>query len=361
MRFGKLAAAVAVAAAVAPFAAYAATPAPRPAPSSPRPAATSSAALDAQVLLRDAVAAYHRVSYVGQLSSIRSGRKRAYAVVERIEHRAPGDTRRTYLAPQMLYGQYVITRGTMSWDVDPGRKRIVVSENLAADDQVVSNGDVALLNANYRAVRTGSEEVAGRRATTVDLINRYTGERTMRLWLDDATHVALAKEEYHGDGSLAWRTRYDAIRFTNDIPDPIFAAQLPRDYTTVKGRSYGHPSEDLTRAIAECGFRPVGPKYLPEGFAVVSADLTEVRGVKNLHVIYSDGIRTVSLFENATERAVDFGGMRPQATSFEGHPAQYVRDGPTTLLAWHEANLEFALVGDLELKDLVNIAVSVVP
>ena len=38
-----------------------------------------------------------------------------------------------------------------------------------------------------------------------------------------------------------------------------------------------------------------------------------------------------------------------------------MRDGPTTLLAWREEGLAFALVGDLDLKDLVRIAISVVP
>ena len=320
----------------------------------------TNAATNADALVRAAVEAPKHVSYVGQLSSIRSGPRRAYAVVAKIEHRAPDQTRRTYLAPQALYGQYVVTKGTRSWDVDPDRKRTVVSENRAAEDQVVARSDLALLEANYRAVDAGDDNVAARKADVIDLVNRYSGERTMRLWLDQQTHVVLAKEEYHGDGSLAWRTRYDAIRFTGDIPSQIFSA-LPHDYATVQGRSYGNPSEDLTRAISETGFTPVGPKYLPEGFAVVSADMSDIKGVKNLHLIYTDGIRTMSLFENATDSAIDFGGMKPQTISFDGHPGAYVHDGPTTLLAWRERGLAFALVGDLDLKDLTRIATSVVP
>lgn len=315
----------------------------------------------ATALVRDAVNAGRRVSYVGQLSSIRSGSKRAYAVIERVEHRAPDDTRRTYLAPQALYGQYVITRGAMSWDIDQAHKRVVVTENRALDDQIVRHDDIALMAANYRAVRAPDDEVAERKAEVVDLINRYSGERTMRLWVDAKTHVVLGKEEYHGDGSLAWRMRYDAIRFTADIPRQIFTESTPPDFVSVRGRSFAHPSEDLTRAISECGFSPVGPKYLPEGFAVTTAALTDLKGVKNLHLIYSDGIRTMSLFENASDRRVDFGSMQPHTTSFEGHTAQYITDGPTTLLSWRERKLAFTLVGDLDLKDLVKIATSVVP
>ncbi len=328
----------------------------------PRPTRTTDHDVAAEALVRDAIASYQRVSFVGQLSSIRSGTNRAYAVVEQVEHRAPDQTRRTYLAPQSLYGQYVITRGAMSWDIDPKSKRVVVTENRAADDAVVANDDIELLNANYRAVLAADDDnVADRRAEVVDLVNRYTGQRLMRLWIDERMHVVLAKEEYHGDGSLAWRTRYDAIRFTGALPKQIFTADLPKEFTTTRGRAYGHPSEDLTRAISECGFTPIGPKYLPEGFAVVTADLADIKGVKNLHLLYTDGIRMISLFENATNRAVDFGALKPHTTTFDGHSAQYARDGPTTLLAWHEHDLDFALVADLELKDLTRIASSVVP
>ena len=53
--------------------------------------------------------------------------------------------------------------------------------------------------------------------------------------------------------------------------------------------------------------------------------------------------------------------MKPQATRFEDHDAQYVRDGPTTLLAWRERGLAFTIVGDLDLKELQQIATSVIP
>ncbi|MBV8368390.1 MAG: DUF4367 domain-containing protein [Candidatus Eremiobacteraeota bacterium] len=311
-------------------------------------------------LVRDAVVAGRRVSYVGQLSSIRSGTKRAYAVIERVEHRAPDETRRTYLAPQALYGQFVITRGAMSWDVDPSRKRVIVSENKAAVDPVAVVDDIALLDGNYRAVRTATDQVANRKTDVVDLVSRYTGERTMRLWIDAETHVVLAKEAYHNDGSLAWRTRFDDIRYTDGIPQSIFTSATPAGYATVTGRSYQQPQTN-PNAIPDAGFKPIKPKYLPEGFVLVGGDVNDAKGVRNLHLIYSDGIRTLSLFENATNRIADFEGMKPQTINFDKHDAKYVRDGPTTLLAWREEGLAFTIVGDLDLKDLVSIATSVVP
>lgn len=322
--------------------------------------ATTPPGPDGRTLVIAAVAAPKHVSFVGQVSTIRSGAVQALAVVETIQHRAPDQTRRTFLAPQSLYGQYVISRGADSWDVDESRKRVVMTENKAAVDPVEVVDDIALVDTNYRALRTASDNVADRRTDVVDLVSKYTGERAMRLWIDSETHIVLAKEAYHSDGSLAWRTRYDAIRYTDAIPAELFAQSVPGDFARVRGRSYGQPT-DFAQAAAAAGFKPITPKYLPEGFALFGADVSTIRGVRSLHLIYSDGIRPVSLFENPTGRAIDFGTMKTHTTSFDGHEASYVHDGPTMLLAWREHGLAFALVGDLELHDMVSIAISVIP
>ena len=335
-------------------------PAPRPAPVRAAALVPGPAGTDARPLIVAAAAAPKHVSFVGQMESIRSGTTRALAVVSKVEHRAPDETRRTYLAPRVLYGQFVISRGAMSWDVDPSRKRVVVSENKASVDPVAIVDDIALLDSNYRAVRTATDQVANRKTDVVDLVSRFTGERTMRLWIDSDTHVVLAKDAYHNDGSLAWRTRFVDIRYTDGIPAAIFASAVPAGYTTISGRSYQEP-KTLPNAIPDPGFKPITPKYLPEGFVLVGTNVSDVKGVRNLHLLYSDGIRTLSLFENATNRVADFAGMKPQSTSFDNHDANYVHDGPTTLLAWCEEHLAFTLVGDLDLKDLVRIGTSVVP
>ncbi len=360
MRSASLAVAALALLALGAPAVRAASPAPHAKPAPATAVAALPGGTDARPLLVAAVAAPKHVSFVGRISTIRSGQTRAFAVLSKIEHRAPDETRRTYLTPRVLYGQFVISRGAMSWDVDPQRKRIVISENKAAVDPVAVVDDIALVDGNYRAVRTATGNIANRKVDVVDLVSRYTGERAMRLWIDTQTHVVLAKEAYHSDGSLAWSTRYDDIRYTDGIPQSIFSSAVPPGFATVHGRSYQEP-RSLPNAVPNAGFKPITPKYLPEGFALSGAGISDVKGVRNLHLIYSDGIRTLSLFENATDRAIDFAGLSPQTTNFDKHDAQYVRDGPTTLLAWREEGLAFALVGDLDLKELVQIATSVVP
>jgi negative regulator of sigma E activity len=315
----------------------------------------------ADELVRAATEAPKRISYLGEVQSTRWGASQAFSTIVRIEHKAPNDTRRTYLAPQSVYGEYTITHGTKTFDFDVIHQTVASIENLAADNAVAYNNNIALVFANYTAVEGPQEAVAGRSAQTVSLVNRHTGERMMRLWIDNQTKIVLAKESYHSDGSLATRMRFDEIRFTGDIPAGIFSTDVPPGFTALPSRRFAQPSTDIGAAVRDAGFTPVGPRYLPEGFSIISADTSDIKGVKSLHLLYSDGLRNLSLFENASDAAADFGSLKPSAISFEGHDAQYVKDGPTTLLAWREHGLAFALVGDLDVKELVEIAISVVP
>ena len=316
---------------------------------------------DPNALVREALEAPHHVSYVGQMQTIRWGTRVASATIQRVEHLAPSSTRRTFLAPEALYGEYDITRGTTTTKIDPKQHRAMVSENPSSDNVIAINSNIALLVANYRAVIGPVEIVAARPATTISLVNRYTGERMMKLWIDNATKIVLAKEAYHQDGSLAWRSRFDEIRFTGQIPNDVFSTTIPPDFQQVEGRKFADLTEDLQRTLDDAGFKAVNPRYLPNGFHIIGAENSTFRGLRNLHLLYSDGIRTLSLFENNADSEPDFGDVKPQFTKFEGHEAEYVKDGPTTLLTWREHGLAFALIGDLDLKKLTEIAISVIP
>jgi negative regulator of sigma E activity len=321
--------------------------------------ARAAAATAPAQLLRDTVDAPRTISYVGQIETVRFSSNRANATIVRIEHRAPELTRRWYLAPESLYGDYIITSGPTSYDFDARASQVRVSHNPLMDDQVAAAYSLNRVLDNYRPVLARGEIIAGRQTDSLLLVNKFTGERVMRLWIDAKTHLVLKKEEYHGNGAVASQTRFEEIRYTNAIPLSIFATEPPAGYVQVAGRNYVMPTSDIERVIKEAGFTPFTPKDLPRGFTLTSGDATTVNGVRTLHLTYSDGLRTISLFENAKGAAADFGNLHPQTVSFQGHDAQYVEDGPTTLLAWKEKGLYFALVGDLLRSDLVEIAKSV--
>ena len=328
-------------------------------PGARRVAARRSA--DPIALLRQSIAAPRTVSYEGQFETVRFSSNRASATIVKIEHRAPALTRRWYVAPEALFGDYVITRGTATYQFDTKRGRVTISHNPTIDNQIVASDDFDRVLQNYRAIADGAEMVANHPTISIVLVNKFTGERALRVWVDRETHLVLKKEEYHGNGSVASQARFEELRYTSTIPDGIFSSDAPAGYAQVAGIDVDMPSSDIERVIKEAGFRPVEPKDLPQGFTVENGGVTMVNGVRTLHLLYSDGLRSISLFENATGAAAEFGALRPKTVTFEGHDAQYVEDGPTTLLTWREHGLYFALVGDLLQNEMIAIAKSVVP
>jgi negative regulator of sigma E activity len=327
----------------------------------PPVAPPATATQDPAALLRSSIEAPKGVSYVGQVETVRFASSRASATIAKVEHRAPEFTRRWYVAPEALYGDYVITRGIESYQFDTRHGEETVTHSPAIDEQVTASGNFDRVLQNYRALYDGEAIVAGRPTVSIALINKYTGERAMRVWIDRETHLVLKKEEYHANGAVASQTHFEDLRYTQSIPDGIFSVEPPAGFARVSGQDVATPSSDIDKVIKEAGFAPYKPKALPQGFDIVSADVTTVSGVRTLHLLYSDGLRSISLFENATDAAADFGSLHPKALYFEGHDAEYVEDGPTTLLTWKEHDIYFALVGDLLRNELVQIAKSVVP
>ena len=112
-------------------------------------------------VLRAAMQAPSHVSYVGEMQTMRIGDQHGEVAIYRVEHRAPDMTRRWYLAPEALYGDSTISRGSVSFAVDVKRNRVVVSENGALDDQDALAGNFDLLTKNYRAVFGPDEPSTG--------------------------------------------------------------------------------------------------------------------------------------------------------------------------------------------------------
>jgi Domain of unknown function (DUF4367)/MucB/RseB N-terminal domain len=316
---------------------------------------------NAAQLLRQSVEAPKTVSYIGQLQTVRFAGNGASATLARVEHKAPAFTRRWFLAPEALYGDYIITLSSRTYRFETKRARIVISENPALADDTFAENRLDLMLRNYRPVFDDVEVIANHATDSILLINKYTGERMIRLWIDRQTHLILRKEEFHGNGSVASQVRFEAIRYTQNIPTDLFNVQTPNGFTRVEGYTAQTPSANLDDVIRTAGFTPYKPQDLPQGFLLTSASAIAPKGIKTIHLTYTDGLRTLSLFENNKGASANFGELRPRTIHFEGHEAHYIEDGPTTLLTWEKRGIHFALVGDLAREELVQIASSIVP
>jgi negative regulator of sigma E activity len=319
----------------------------------------SSAPAPADALLFAAIAAPSTVSYAGVVQVVRIGSHSAEASVYRIEHRAPDLTRRTYSSPSMLSGDSVISKGDLSFSIDARRHRIVETRNAALDDRIALNDNYALLRANYQIVKSDDETFDGRSTVGLMLVNKYNHRPAMLVRIDRERKIVLDKQEFARNGSLVGEVRFEEVRFTPAISLSDFA--LPSQYQLVQGPTFGEPPQNPDRVVRSAGFPARAPKTLPEGFAPVEGSLVELKGVRTVQLLYSDGIRTVSLFENASASTLDMTGLQPEWTQVGARRAEYAEDGAMALLAWSDGTLHYALVGELGLPELRQIAVFVAP
>jgi negative regulator of sigma E activity len=322
-------------------------------------AASGSEAPAPDATLFAAIAAPSSVSYTGVIEVVRFGSHAAEASVYRIEHRAPDLTLRVYSAPSALSGDSVISKGDLSFSVDARRHRIVETRNAALDDRIAINDNYALLRVNYQAVHKDDETFDGRSVVAIVLINKYNHRPAMLVRIDRETKIVLDKQEFALNGSLVGEVRFQSVSYAAAISTADFA--LPRQYQLVQGPTFGEPPQSRDSVIRSAGFPARAPKALPEGFAPVEGSLVELKGVRTVHVLYSDGIRTFSLFENASASTLDMTGLQAQRTQVGGRTAQYAEDGGMALLAWSDATLHYALVGELGLSELQKIAASIAP
>ena len=310
---------------------------------------------DVDRLLAEAVHAPRHLSFFARVEHVSFDSHATRSVLVRVEHMAPNLTRRTYLAPRRLFGNSTVQVDQRLYEFDIHHRRLIRSLRRDPDDlETVQN--FMLLSRNYRAVRGGETTIAGVRAESISLLNRRSRKKILTIWCDEHTHLIVEKETFDSDGAIASNMQFEALRYTSSISPAVFSTDPPPGFSIV-ARDRLRPRRTLPEIIAEAPFRGVEPSILPDGFSLIDASFPEIRGVPMLHLLYSDGIRTLSVFENTKDSAVGFHGYVARNVSVDGHAAKAMTDGADSLLTWRDNNeITFTLVGDLTDHELLTIS-----
>jgi hypothetical protein len=113
----------------------------------------------------------------------------------------------------------------------------------------------------------------------------------------------------------------------------------------------------LPQARQAVSFDPVAPSRIHPGYILDT--ITKVAGRNSLHLLYTNGIDTFSVFEQPLDgdqglAAKDF---REYAVYKSSTPAEGVGDqAGTTILAWKNTHVSFVLIGRADMSRLMEIA-----
>ena len=197
--------------------------------------------------------------------------------------------------------------------------------------RVVNDELLTLLERNYRVAGIRGSSVAGRTATVVTATR--DGQPAARWWIDDATGLVLWQETYGKNGSVELSFGFSSVAVSraNSILEhlpPRLA--VPRTNTSLTLSS----AADLAAAGWSC------PRKLA-GLSLVRLRSDRVGNPETVHMVYSDGLATVSVVEQSGRLAA-----APQGSAWDATLGAYVRRGASTVATWQSGDVVFTLVTD---------------
>jgi hypothetical protein len=183
-------------------------------------------------------------------------------------------------------------------------------------------------------------------ATLVDLVERETGVRRERLYVDASTGLVVRRETFDREGEPV-----RVMAFTHIEPEDTEVVRPDEDDLEVERRALT-PADG--GALAAEGF--LIPDQLPGGYALVGGHEVEDASVPTLHLIYSDGLYALSLYQQRgrlATRAVE-GAVR-LTTDDGGHVWRWPGSEPRRVV-WTGDRLTFTALTDAPTDELLTAA-----
>jgi len=195
---------------------------------------------------------------------------------------------------------------------------------------------LGLLSDTYDVTVTGAEQVAGRTSDVLQARRRGGGATAARLWIDRDTGLVLRREVYDERGRL---TRASAF----------VEVQVGPEHDVPQARSKPMPGawSQAVAAVALVPMREGGwtcPDTLPGALHLVDARRAGEKAAMILHLTYSDGLESVSLFQQRGR--LDSARLAGYRKAESAGRARYVHDGAPERVVWFAGGMVFTLVAD---------------
>jgi hypothetical protein len=198
----------------------------------------------------------------------------------------------------------------------------------------------------------GQAKVLGRPVLVLELVG--PGGHGRRVWMDTSLPAVLKGEPIGKDDHLPPERQFLAIRPGVGCPPNSF--QIPAGWTVRQGggppeggeeRRHGrrHEAASLSAMIAEVGFEPPPPPWMPAGFSAKNWAWVETREGKAAQIFYANGEKNISIFWRPAD------GPPPYC------PKEGCRDRKGQAVVFgHVGKLGMAVTGNIPPEDLERVA-----
>ncbi len=284
----------------------------------------------AVTLLRQSADAADRVSYTGTQyvstwSALTTTAMSTSAVVE-VNHAAGGQT-----------------------EIALHDEQRAILEGRTATDWLAGDGPVDLMLDAYDVRMAGTGTVAGRDTDIVEA-QRHDGTVAVRLWIDRGTALSLRRESFTMNGSPLNASAFVDVTIGDanvccEFESTDFGSALGSDASTLRWSDIERLRAEGCHCLAE----------LSDGMV-----LYEARNVGDaVHLSYSDGVMTVSVFEQ--HGRLDPGELDDYSTTEVNGGTVYVHPGPPTRLTWSAGERVITVIAEAPLDTVKTLVESLPP
>ena len=345
------------------------------------PLAEAQEFLAPQKAIQQILEAEKRVDFVGNRFVINFSRWHNAVLEERVTNKSPDKQRVEVLIPSEMAGFTAIRSGKQRWHISPkrgDRRRGPSPYGFGRLNAEVKFEDVELMLKNYSVKISNGIGIAGRNTYQLEITPKYEGRPSEKIWLDAENSLALRVEHYNSDSKLNSLIVYTDIAFSRKIDSSQFV-RPPSDDEEQKRRlekweerrkkqdSWGYRSQDLNLKdlTRQAHFSVSIPEYLPAGFVFQKARLLKYREHESVHLLYTDGLVLLSLFEtqNVKSKRRDGRGReteREKQIEILGVGCKMLYDGRMRILRWEDNKLNLTLMADLSEAEMIKVTESLI-
>jgi len=214
-----------------------------------------------------------------------------------------------------------------------GRQLLEGFKPALTSSRVVDDELLSLLERNYRLSGSRGASVAGRSATVVTATRDGSSQPAARWWIDEATGMVLWQETYDKAGSVNVSFGFTSVvvdRANSILEHLPPRLAVPRTNTSLTLSS----ATELTASGWSCARKLAG-------LSLVRLRSDRALNPETIQLVYSDGLTTVSVFEQRGRLAA-----APQGSEWDATLGAHIRRGASGVATWQSSDVVFTVVTD---------------
>ena len=237
------------------------------------------------------------------------------------------------------------------------RRRFSLGRRMAT----LSQKEVELLAQNYTFDSVPADPIAGQETDLVTVAPRFEARPTKRLYLARNTGVILRIEDFAPDGKLRFMSVYTQISFEEEVVKQKLAEWRRDEKSPAERRRRRSQPITLDEAKTVLEGKLIEPTYLPPGFQLLETRYFKHRS-ETVYLRYTDGMLTFTVFESKRKQGNSRNSERKgvEHLQIQGTETRHEKRGPTHILQWSIADLNFTVMGELHQAELIKVAESLI-